>query len=115
MIGSGFLGADPGPFVGLTLLLFGGAAAATGRALALNWRPAWQGLPYAVLLTAGDRFLIYALFGGPLLSLSGFVAAFLYLAGIVLLARRAALARLMVRQYPWLYVSAGPFGWRRRG
>lgn len=115
MIASDLLGADPGPFIGLTLVLFGAAAAATGRALALNWRPAWQGLPYAVLLTVGNRFLIYALFGGALLSLSGFVVAFLYLAGIVLLARRAALARRMVRQYPWLYVSAGPFTWRRRG
>lgn len=108
------LGGNIGPFIGLTLVLFGGAAAATGRALAQNWRPAWQGLIYAALLALGDRFLIYALFGGPLLSLSGFLAALLYLAGIVLLARRMALARLMVRQYPWLYVSCGPFGWRSR-
>ena len=47
---SALLGASPGAFLGLTLLLFGAAALATGRALARHWRPAWQTLPYAVLL-----------------------------------------------------------------
>ena len=33
---------------------------------------------------------------------------------IALLAYRLTLARCMVRQYPWLYESAGPFAWRPR-
>ena len=61
------LGASPGTFLGLTLLLFGAAALATGRALARRWRPAWQTLPYAVLLGLADRFLLYALFHGQVL------------------------------------------------
>ena len=32
------------------MLLFGAAAIASGRALARNWRPIWQILPYALLL-----------------------------------------------------------------
>lgn len=109
------LGASPGAFFGLTLLLFGGAALATGRALARHWRPPWQTLPYAALLAAGDRFLLYALFDGSLLSASGYVIAALILLALVVLAYRLTLVRGMVRQYPWLYEAAGPLSWRRRG
>jgi hypothetical protein len=108
------LGATPSAFLGLTLLLFGSAAAATGRALARHWRPAWQTLPYAALLGLGDRFLLYALFDGELLSASGYVIGALILLALALLAYRVTLARRMVRQYPWLYEPAGPLSWRRR-
>ncbi|HWG80348.1 MAG TPA: hypothetical protein VN681_11270 [Stellaceae bacterium] len=109
------LGASPGAFLGLTLVLFGGAALATGRALARHWRPPWQILPYAALLAAGDRFLLYALFDGWLLSASGYVIAALMLLALIVLAYRLTLVRGMVRQYPWLYETAGPLSWRRRG
>jgi uncharacterized protein DUF6867 len=109
-----FLGAGPASFIGLTLLLFGAAAMAAGRALALNWRPAWQILPYALLLAAGDRFLLYALFGGELGSATGYAAAALPLLALCLAAHRLTLVRLMLRQYPWLYESAGPLAWRAR-
>jgi hypothetical protein len=108
------LGASPASFLGLTLLLFGGGALATGRALALHWRPVWQALPYALLLAAGDRFLLYALFAGELLSATGYAIAAAILLALALLAYRRVQARLMVRQYPWLYESAGPLGWRER-
>jgi branched-chain amino acid transport system ATP-binding protein len=72
-------------------------------------------LPYALLLAAADRFLLYALFDGDLLSPSGFVVAFLVLAALCLLAWRVTRARRMVAQYPWLYERAGLFGWRERG
>jgi hypothetical protein len=109
------LGAPPGAFLGLTLLLFGAAALATGRALARHWRPAWQIVPYAALLGLGDRFLLYALFDGELLSVSGYVIGALILLAFAALAYRATLARRMVRQYPWLYEPAGPLSWRARG
>jgi hypothetical protein len=108
------LGASPGAFLGLTLL-FGAAALATGRALARHWRPAWQTLPYAALLGAGDRFLVYALFDGELLSVSGYVLGALILLALAFLAYRLILVRGMVRQYPWLYETSGPLSWRRRG
>ena len=108
------LGASPGAFLGLTLLLFGAAALATGRALARHWRPAWQIVPYAALLGLGDRFLLYALFDGELLSASGTAAAAAILLALAFLAHRLTLARGMVRQYPWLYEAAGPLSWRER-
>ena len=107
-------GSSPGAFLGLTLLLFGGAALATGRALARHWRPAWHTLPYAALLGAGDRFLLYALFDGSLLSASGYVLGTLILLALAALAYRITLVRGMVSQYPWLYEAAGPLSWRRR-
>ena len=107
------LGAGPGAFLGLTLL-FGAAALATGRALARSWRRPWQTVPYALLLGIGDRFLLYALFGGELLSASGYAITSVVLAALALLAHRLTRARLMVRQYPWLYEAAGPLSWRPR-
>jgi hypothetical protein len=107
-------GTSTGSFLGLTLLLFGGAAIATGRALARNWRPLWQVLPYAALLAMGDRFLLFALFDGELLSVSGYALAALILLLFCLLTYRVTLVRLMVRQYPWLYMAAGPLSWRER-
>jgi hypothetical protein len=107
-------GASPAAFFGLTLLLFGGAAFATGRALARHWRPLWQVIPYGLLLAAGDRFLLYALFDGEFLSASGYALSAVLLLLFCLLAYRVTQARLMLRQYPWLYESAGPLSWRKR-
>lgn len=112
---SDLIGASPASFLGLTLVLFGAAAVATGRALARNWRPLWQILPYAALLAIGDRFLLYALFDGELLSASGYGIAWALLALFALAAYRGTQSRLMVRQYPWLYEAAGPLSWRTRG
>ena len=58
-----------GVFVLLTLILGGGAAALTGRAIAATWRPWWHVVPLTLLLGAAVRFLHFALFGGTLLSL----------------------------------------------
>ena len=108
------LGASPGAFLGLTVVLFGAAALATGRALARQWRPVWQTLPYAALLALGDRFLLYALFDGELLSATGYVIGVVILLALAFLAYRVTLVRRMVRQYPWLYEAAGPLSWRER-
>jgi hypothetical protein len=108
------LGATPASFLVMTLVIFGAAALATGRALARNWRPLWQAVPYAALLALGDRFLLYALFGGELLSASGYASAAAILLLLVVIAYRTSRAQLMVRQYPWLYERAGPFSWRER-
>jgi hypothetical protein len=108
------LGATPASFLVMTLVIFGAAALATGRALARNWRPLWQTVPYAALLALGDRFLLYALFRGELLSASGYALAAAILLLLAVIAYRASRAQLMVRQYPWLYEPAGPFFWRER-
>ena len=99
-------------FIGLTLGLFGGCAFMTGQALATTWRNWWHCIPYALMLGAADRFLGYALFDGPLLSLPGWMLDSLTLSVVALLAWRLTMARRMTDQYPWLYVRTGPFSWR---
>ena len=106
------LGASVSVFVGVTLILFGGTAWLTGQALAGTWRPAWQGFIYAPLLAAVDRFFIFALFEGELLSLPAYLLHVVVLLAVMLLAYRLTRARKMVSQYPWLYERAGPFNWR---
>jgi hypothetical protein len=109
------LGGPATSFVGMTVVLFGAAAAMTGQALARNWRGAWQLLPYALLLAAGDRFLLYALFAARLLSITGFLSAAAILLAIAAFAFRVTQARRMCAQYPWLYQRAGLLRWRERG
>ena len=101
-------------FVGLTLGVMGFAAFMTGRAIANTWRPQWQVIVYGLLLGCANRFLTFALFGGELLSLGGYLFDSAALLGIGVLAFRGARASKMVRQYPWLYARAGLFSWRER-
>lgn len=108
----GVLGSSLGVFIGLTVVLFGGCGVMTGQALAEGWKSPAEVLTYSVLMGLGDRFLVYGLFGGPLLSLSGFVVHTLVIGAITFVSYRMALARRMVAQYPWLYERSGPFGWR---
>ena len=108
------LGGEIGSFFAMTVVLFGGAAFLTGQALAQGWRPGWQILPFALLLAAADRFLLYALFAAELASLGGFLIAAAMLGAILLAAYHLTRARKMVQQYPWLYERRGPFSWRER-
>jgi Domain of unknown function (DUF6867) len=109
------LGGGVASVLAVTCVLFGAAAALAGQALARNWRKAWQVAPYALLLAAADRFLLYALFGAELLSVSGYLVAAAVIYAIAALAYRVTQAGRMVAQYPWLYERAGPFSWRERG
>lgn len=101
-------------FIGLTIVLFGGAAWMTGQALGETWRPAWQLLPYGALLAVGCRFFDWALFDGVLLSVPGYGLAIVVLLISGYAAFRVRRARRMVAQYPWLYERDGPFAWRAR-
>jgi hypothetical protein len=89
-------------FLGLSAVLGGAAAFATGRALAKHWRPLWYA-PFAMVpLAAGVRFLHYALFGEPLISLHGFAADYAVVLGLALLGFKLARRTQMKRQYGWL-------------
>ncbi len=101
-------------FIGLTIILIGGAAMLTGRAMAENWRPWWHLALAALGLGVVDRFLIYALFGGRLLDPLGFAVHYVILLGLGLLAHRIAEVAKMVRQYPWRYERAGLFAYREK-
>jgi len=100
-------------FVLITLILGGAGAWATGRAMAQTWRPMPMLLPYMVLLTAGVRFLHYALYGEPLLSLHFFIVAYAWTMIVGAFGYRAMRAAQMATQYSWAYERAG-LNWRPR-
>lgn len=109
------IGTTPGGFFVITLLLGCGCAFMTGQAVAATWRPMWQAVVYTLLLGLADRFLVFALFGGKLAHLPGYVVDTGIMLAAALTAFLATRARRMVNQYPWLYERAGLFGWRERG
>jgi ABC-type uncharacterized transport system permease subunit len=105
------LGTTPLVFFGLTVILVGGAAILTGRAVANNWKPAWQVVAACFGLALADRFLTYALFQGELLSILGLLVSFLVLTAMGLAAWQMAKVAKLVGQYPWRYRRTSPFAY----
>lgn len=101
-------------FIILTLIGGGGAAFLAGRGLAMKWRPIWMPILAMVPLTLGLRFLHYALFGEDLTSLQYLIVDFIILLAFCMLGYRMTIAQKMIRQYPWLYETAGPLGWKSK-
>lgn len=102
-------------FIGLTVILFGGAAFMMGQALAETWRPTRQCVSYCLLLTVGERLTGNFLFGSDILSITGYVSHAIVLTLIALGAFRMTRVRKMISQYPWLYERNGAFSWREIG
>ncbi|MBX9942515.1 MAG: hypothetical protein K2Y40_00405 [Reyranella sp.] len=98
----------------LNLVLVGPASLATGHAVALTWRHWGQVVFYTGLLSATLRFLDYALAGGELGSVAGFLLGWAVQLALGSFAYRLTRARQMVRQYPWLYRRKGLLGWEPR-
>lgn len=98
----------------VTGILGGGAAWATGRAIADTWRSYSQLVAYMILLGGAVRFAHFALFEATLLSLPSYFADMLYLLAVGSISWRMTLAKRMVTQYGWLYERTGPFSWRER-
>jgi hypothetical protein len=57
-----------GSFLLVTVLLGGGAAWLSGRAVAQTWRPWWSLIAYMLILAIAVRFFHAALFSGTFLS-----------------------------------------------
>lgn len=108
------LGSSGPVFIGVTVVLFGGASWMTGRALAFTWKPLWLVLPYGILLGFGARFLTYALFTGELLSPSGYLVSTAVIWLVMLIAYRLYSVHQMVQQYPWMYERRWLFAWREK-
>ncbi len=108
------LGTSLPVFIGVTCIIMGFAAYMTGQAMANTWRPVWQLFVYGALLGLASRFLIFSLFDGDLLSMTGYAIDTAVLIAIALIAFRLTRARKMVNQYPWLYERSGLFGWKSR-
>ena len=100
-------------FLLLTLVLGGAGAWATGRALAQTWRPIPLLALYMLGLTAGVRFLHYALYGESLLSPHYFIVAYVWAMIVGVLGYRAMRAQQMTTQYSWAYERAG-LNWRAK-
>jgi hypothetical protein len=101
-------------FLLLTVLIGGTAAWVSGKAIAQTWRPFWQLPGYVLLLTAGVRFLHYALFYEPLLPLRNWAVDYTVLFVLAALGFRRMRALQVSTQYSWLFEPSGPLGWRRR-
>ena len=81
------------------------------RRLAGNWKPAWHVVAACFGLTVADRFLIYALFEGNLLSAWGFLLHFAVLLALGLASWQIARVSKLVGQYPWRYQRTSPFAY----
>ncbi len=101
-----------GVFIFLILLIGGGAAWMTGRAVAMTWRPLLMLAWFTVLLTAAMRFLSFGLFHEPLLSIHYFVVDYIVLGAIGYVGWRYMRTQQMSTQYVWLYEKTSPFSWR---
>ena len=96
------------------LVVVAPASFASGHAVAITWRPWAQILFYTALLSATLRFLDYALGGGELWSVGGFVLGWAVQLAAGTFAYQLTRASLMVRQYPWIYRRKGLLGWEER-
>jgi hypothetical protein len=91
-----------GVFLLVTVVLGGGTAWLSGRAIAQTWRPWWSVVAYMLVLGAVVRFFHFALFGGTLLSPHFYAVdtAIAFLFGVA--GFRITRARQMTRQYGFL-------------
>jgi hypothetical protein len=103
-----------GVFALITVIIGGGAAALTGRAIAATWRPWWHVLPLMLLLGAVVRFLHFALFGGTLSSPSYYVADTAVCLMCGLIGFRLTRVSQMVTCYGWINERADIYSWRQR-
>lgn len=98
-------------FLVVTIILGGGAAWLTGRAMAQNWQPLWKAIAYCLLLALPVRFLHFSLGDGTLLSAHYLLVDAIIIVAIGYLSYRVAQTSTMVNQYPWLYERTSPISW----
>lgn len=121
-----FIEKSPLAFLLITVLLGGGVAFVTGRALARGWKPVWMVPAYMLLLGLFVRFLHWGLFldatfpswraaQGELLSLQYYLSHTAVLLAAALLGFQLERTRQMTTQYRWLYRRTSPFTWQAVG
>ncbi len=112
-------------FFVVTVVLGGGSAFLTGRALARGWKTIGRLIFYMLLLAAAVRFLHWGLFldatyeswrdmQGSLLSVQYYLADSAVLIAMAALGYRLQRVQQMTTQYGWLYERTGPLSWRER-
>jgi hypothetical protein len=103
-----------GVFVLVTIILGGGAAALSGRAIATTWRPWWQVVAYSFILGTAVRFIHFSLFGSTLLSAHYYLVDSAVCMAFGFLGFRTARVSQMVTQYRWINEPEGLLRWRRK-
>lgn len=101
-------------FIFVTMILGGGTAWMTGRAVAQTWRTSFQLIGYMLILALAVRFIHFALFGGTLLSGYYFVIDFIVILIFAFLGMRFTRAGQIATQYSFAFTRSGPFGWRQK-
>lgn len=101
-------------FVLVTLVMGGAAAMAAGRAVADGWGNMRLVVLYAAVLALAARFIQYALFEQPLLSLPTYLIDAALLLVLALLGYRLRRTTQLARQYPWLYDKTSPVSTRTK-
>ena len=89
-------------FLFVTVILAGGAAYMTGRAIANVWLGTFHIVAYMVLLAAATRFIHFSLFQGTLLSPYYYLVDLVVLLVIATVGFRLTRAKQMARQYRFL-------------
>ncbi|MEQ1647692.1 MAG: DUF6867 family protein [Hyphomicrobiaceae bacterium] len=88
-------------FLLVTVVMGGGAAFMAGKAIAETWRPRLHLFVYAILLAATVRFIHFALFEEPLLSLRSFLVDLVVVTCLTLLGFSITRQGQMASQYRW--------------
>ena len=101
-------------FLFVTVILGGGAAYLTGRAIAITWRPVLSLVWFIFLLNLFVRFIHFSLYSGTLLTAQYFIVDYIVLLGLALLGYRITRTTQMVTQYSWLYQRTSPVGWKEK-
>jgi hypothetical protein len=101
-------------FIFVTMILGGGTAWMTGRAVAQTWRTPQQLAGYMLILGLAVRFIHFALFNGTLLSGYYFVVDFIVILIFAFLGMRFTRAGQIATQYSFAFIRSGPFGWRQK-
>ena len=89
-------------FLVVTVILAGGAAWMTGRAIANGWQGNGILVFYMVLLAAATRFIHFSLFNGTLLSLHYYIVDLIVLLALAFVGKAFTRQRQMQSQYAFL-------------
>jgi small-conductance mechanosensitive channel len=90
------------------------AAWQIGKSVASDWKPLTTMVVYTLLLGCGARFLHFALYQAPFISLSRYLVDTLVLLTVAYIGYRFTRTNMMTRQYHWLYEKASPISWKDR-
>jgi uncharacterized protein DUF6867 len=101
-------GDTPGSFLFVTLLLGGGAAWLSGRAIAQTWRPWWSVAAYMLILAVAVRFIHFSLFDSTFVTPHYYAVDAAILIVIAGLGFRWTRRGQMARQYGFLNTNASP-------